>query len=168
MSDTAPRRVSAWRRWRALPAPERRLALFLFFLLPAVAAALSLLGVRRVCRVLGRLASRRARLKPCPASAGAPHLAAADARHLARLVDAAARRLPGHPACLTRSVTLWYLLRRRALPAALRLGVRKAEGRLEAHAWVELGGEVVNDSADVGARFPAFELEDFGGFASLP
>jgi len=37
------------------------------------------------------------------------------------------------------------------------IGVRKATGRFEAHAWVELRGVVLNDSADVRERFAAFD-----------
>lgn len=158
-------RPSAWQRWRALPAPERRVVPALFFLLPAVAAGIRVFGVGRVCRVLGGHAAP-AIAPDAGAAAGAAAAAAPDAiaiaraRRLGGLVAAAARRLPGHPACLTRSVTLWYLLRRRGLPATLRLGVRTADAQLEAHAWVELGGQVVNDAADVGQHFAAFEKLD--------
>jgi hypothetical protein len=48
------------------------------------------------------------------------------------------------------------LLRRRGIAGDLRIGVRKEAGRFEAHAWVELGGRVLNDNEDVGERFAAF------------
>lgn len=166
-SERAPGRASAWQRWRALPGSERRLVLELFFLLPAVAVAIRLFGIRRVCAFL---------LRPSAPPVAAPATGddartrtGEDARtrtrtgedacptRIAHLVDAAARRIPGRPACLTRSVTLCCLLRRRGLPATLRVGVRKSEGRLEAHAWVELDGVVVNDRDDVARQFPPFE-----------
>lgn len=37
-------------------------------------------------------------------------------------------------------------LREQGLPSELRIGVRKDGGALIAHAWVELGAHVVNDS----------------------
>lgn len=67
------------------------------------------------------------------------------ARQLARAVEAAARVYPLHAECLHRAVTLHRLLRHAGLPAAMRIGVRRVEGALNAHAWVELGGEVVSD-----------------------
>jgi Transglutaminase-like superfamily len=53
-------------------------------------------------------------------------------------------------------VLLW-LLNRRGIPARLRIGVRKEEGELEAHAWIESGGVVLNDTADVSERYRPFE-----------
>ncbi len=57
-------------------------------------------------------------------------------------------------------MTLWWLLWRRRLDASVRIGVRRISGDggpIEAHAWVELGGEVLGDRADVGQRYAAFE-----------
>jgi hypothetical protein len=76
---------------------------------------------------------------------------------MARLVDAAARRGPYSATCLPRSLTLWWLLRRRGIDSYLRIGVRKAAGRIEAHAWVELRGLVLNDQGDVSQRFAPFD-----------
>jgi hypothetical protein len=140
--------VVAGQRWRALPPADRRLAAALVALLPAVAAGLRVLGFGRLCRVLSRVS-------PSPPAAAPFAIQAALA--LGRLVNAVAWRLPGRPACLTRSVTLWWLLRRRGIDAAVRIGVRRTDGRLEAHAWVEIDGLVLNDAQDVGSRFAAFE-----------
>jgi len=49
------------------------------------------------------------------------------------------------PACLPRSIALQHFLQRHGHPAVLRIGVRKEGGRLRAHAWVEVGGELVDD-----------------------
>jgi hypothetical protein len=50
---------------------------------------------------------------------------------------------PGNP-CLTQAVVVHRLLRGRGHASQLRIGVRKPAGKiLEAHAWVELGGDVV-------------------------
>ena len=137
-----------WRRWRALPASDRRLVLALLALLPATAAAIRLLGVGRVCGFLSRHPPIETDAQPADTQ---------QARALARLVDAAARRVPGRPSCLPRSITLWWLLRRRGIDSALRIGVRTVDGRLHAHAWVELDGLVLNDDQDVGLRFAPFE-----------
>jgi hypothetical protein len=72
-------------------------------------------------------------------------------------VEAAARRVPGRVSCLHKSLTLWWLLRRRGVGAELRVGVRKPGSRLEAHAWVERDGMVLNDDPDVRQRFSSFD-----------
>ena len=51
--------------------------------------------------------------------------------------------------CLRRSVALCYWLGFEGLPASLRIGVRSGREGLEAHAWVELDGTVVNEEAAV-------------------
>lgn len=55
--------------------------------------------------------------------------------------------------CLHRSLVLHFWLRREGLPSELRIGVRKQDGELRAHAWVELQGMVVNDQRDAVAPF---------------
>jgi hypothetical protein len=49
------------------------------------------------------------------------------------------------------------LLRRRGIDGALRIGVRKAGDRLEAHAWVAYQGVVLNDRADVNLAYTPFD-----------
>jgi hypothetical protein len=78
-------------------------------------------------------------------------------RRTGALVNAAALRVLGADNCLTRSLYLWWLLRRRGVRCELRIGVRMTDGALEAHAWVEHGGVPVNDRPDVGDHFPAFD-----------
>ena len=169
MSDRRARALTGWRRWRDLPPRDRRLAAALVVILPAVAAGLHVLGFGRLCRLLSRLTlASRDRSTGIPNRGLPSHAfpvspastsAAETGRALGRLVNAVAWRLPGRPACLTRSVTLWWLLRRRGIDSEIRIGVRRADGRLEAHAWVELEGVVLNDAQDVGERFAAFEGE---------
>ena len=51
-----------------------------------------------------------------------------------------------------------FLLRERGVPADLRIGVSKEapDEALLFHAWVEVEGQVVNDSTDVADRFAPF------------
>lgn len=74
-------------------------------------------------------------------------------------VDRAARHHPFHrPTCLSRSLVLWYLLRRRGSPAEVRIGVQTTKGHFAAHAWVEQDGQVMNDTPDIGQRYSAIDL----------
>jgi hypothetical protein len=159
MTGTDAGRQSAWRKWLDLPAQDRRLVLQLVALLPSVAAAIRIFGLRRVCRFLSRHAV-------VSQGVGAPDVQGA--REAGRLVNAAAFGLPGRPNCLTRSVTLWWVLRRRAIDSALRIGVRTAGGHLEAHAWVELAGLVLNDAADIAQHFAPFEGTDLPALSREP
>lgn len=76
---------------------------------------------------------------------------------IARMEAAAGRHLPFQPNCLEQSLTLWWLLRRRGIPADLRIGVRKDAASFEAHAWVESGGTVLSESGDEHTNYVPFE-----------
>lgn len=67
-----------------------------------------------------------------------------DVRRAARLVDAVAACYP-HATCLKKSLILLRLLRKRGIPAELRLGVRKVDGDFSAHAWIESAGRTLLD-----------------------
>lgn len=127
-----------WRKFLGLSPAERRVFLGAAVLLPAVALALRFAGLRRCQAALARFAPEaRPAARPGCDAAGA-----------ARLVLAAARHSPCRADCLRRSLVLWCLLRRLGLPGELRLGARKRDGRLEAHAWVESGGLALDSDAD--------------------
>ena len=75
---------------------------------------------------------------------------------LGEAVNIAARHSPFPATCLTRSLMLSWLLRRRGVESHLRIGVRLTQGALDAHAWVECEGVPVNDNPDVNAQFASF------------
>jgi len=62
-----------------------------------------------------------------------------------------------HASCLPRSLVLWFLLRRQRIQAHLRIGVRKEQAELDAHAWVECLGVIANDRRRVSTRWNAFD-----------
>lgn len=117
-------------------------------LLPALALALNRAGMRRTRAFL------EARTETAvPASTEEAH---ERARRIARMVNAAARYSPYKANCLKRSLALWWLLRRRGIDSDVRIGVRKIEGSFQAHAWVEMGGVVVNDTPRFVQAFTPF------------
>jgi hypothetical protein len=75
----------------------------------------------------------------------------------ARAVGSVELHGPMRPNCLERSMTLWWVLRLDGISGELHIGARKEGGRLEAHAWVELGGHVLNDRADVHQYYALFD-----------
>jgi hypothetical protein len=132
-------------KWKALPAADKKFVLFsAVVVLPAAWAALRFVGLGRIQHWLA------ARSSP-----SRPH-AFKEAERLARLLDLAAKHTWTPTTCLTRSLALVWLLRRRGIEVQLRLGVRRAAGMLEAHAWTECGGAPVNDSERISERFEAF------------
>lgn len=110
------------RKFRALPASERRLLLRAFA--AAVAAQVGICFFS-LPRLRGWIERRRAR----PAGYSEQQLAWAAAT--------AARYIPG-AACLTQALTAHYLLILHGYQSMLRVGVNRAGNALEAHAWVEL------------------------------
>jgi hypothetical protein len=50
--------------------------------------------------------------------------------------------------CLSRSLVLWTLLRRRSVMAELRVGFRRRDGKMEGHSWVELEGVPLNETLE--------------------
>lgn len=142
------------RRLRSLSGDQRRSLAEALVVVPATAVLLRAFGY-------GRLRGWMAR-------AGGPPPVAADARarELAWCVGVAARRGLVRPACLARSMALWWMLRRAGIDSDLRIGVRKVASAvgIEAHAWIERAGVVLNDSPAVKARYVAFNT----GPAELP
>jgi hypothetical protein len=142
--------MANWRRFRELSWTERGLLGQGLVLLPLMTLALWTLGFRRWQAALSRLSPIRTRAGKDKATL------IGEGRATARLVDAAARHGPYRASCLPRSLTLWWLLRRRGIDGDLRIGVRKLAGQFQAHAWVEYHGAVLNDWPDVSQRFAAF------------
>ncbi|HUL35887.1 MAG TPA: lasso peptide biosynthesis B2 protein [Candidatus Eisenbacteria bacterium] len=82
-----------------------------------------------------------------------------------RMVRAAVRYSFVRFTCLEESLGLWYLLQTQGIPAQLRIGVRKSDGKFEAHAWVERDGEALNQPDATHKHYAAFEKEFSGDFA---
>jgi len=140
--------VGRWSRFWRLEAHERRLLVAAFVMLPLTRLALRMVGFRRWQAMLTRFVPHSS--PPAPANA------AARGELTARMVRAAAREGLGSPNCLSRSLVLWWLLARQGFPAELRIGARKKDAALEAHAWVELAGRVLGEDDDPHSRYAAF------------
>lgn len=135
------------RRFAECSPQERWLLLQAAVLLPAAAVA------RRVAN-FKRLQTLIARLMPLmPAASGTPQTVLELAQRSARMVQIAAQHGLVRANCLEQSLVLWGLLRRQGIDGQIVIGARKIDGQFEAHAWVELQGTVLNDTADVGERF---------------
>ncbi|MET0902462.1 MAG: lasso peptide biosynthesis B2 protein [Acidimicrobiales bacterium] len=87
------------------------------------------------------------------------------ATEVAAAVDAGLGLLPMAPTCLRRSMTLLRELARLDLAAALHVGVRHQQARIEAHAWVQVDTTVVNDDPTVFLDFVELPIGDLERFA---
>jgi len=138
------------RNFLELSAADRVLLLKLWLLLPLVAVLLRLLDYPRTLRLLSRW------LPAAPLQNESPEASLPYALRLGRLTRIAGRYVPTNGSCLRQSLLVWWLLRRKGLPAELRIGVSKQEG-FSAHAWVEVASQPVNDAPDVTERFAPFD-----------
>jgi hypothetical protein len=73
-------------------------------------------------------------------------------------VNAAANHHLRKPTCLRRSLTLKRMLLRRHVTTDLRIGIRKNRNQVDAHAWIEQAGIVINDSPDIATRYSQFPV----------
>jgi hypothetical protein len=119
----------------------------------AVAVLLRLIGYRRTSALLAVVGSRRR----APACDAASSWARAD--ELGRRVAAAAARGPLPVGCLPRALVLGTILSRRGIESVVRIGVRREDGTLRAHAWVEHAGVPVAEPPEIIARFAPFERD---------
>ncbi len=62
--------------------------------------------------------------------------------------------------CYQRSVALSMWMSSRGLKPDLKFGARRTEKGIDAHSWVEYGGEVINDSPNVREVFGTFTQAD--------
>ena len=116
----SPRRRRAW-DWMCL---GEAALLYLF-----VAAALRTMSYPRVQRSLEQLARFRSRGR-------------SSVSDVTWAISAVGKRF-GRPTCLAEAAVAYTMLRRRGFEPRLRIGVRRGESVLEAHAWVECDGTVV-------------------------
>ena len=85
--------------------------------------------------------------------------------HWHEAVRVAGRLHFGQPTCLPKALTLVRLLRQRGANAHLCLGVATRSGVLKSHAWVEVGGAMVNEPASVQHDFTRVNLAQWLGQA---
>ncbi len=141
-----------WRRFRKRPLEERALILDAMILLLLTRIGLRVFGFRRWRELIEQFS-----LRTRPPRVEEPALMLEMAGRTVRAVRAVELHGPARPNCLERSMTLWWLLQRDGIGGALHIGARKNGSRLEAHAWVELGGQVLNDSTDVHNLYARFD-----------
>jgi hypothetical protein len=149
-------------RYKALDPASRRMLRRAVLLLLLVRSSLRLRGYGKTFTSLQkRVHSHETSLETRPEVREAVHLTC-------RMVRAAVHHSLNQFTCLEESLTLWYLLREQGIPVCLRIGVRKEKAEFEAHAWVEHGGEALNQLEALHHHYAAFDRELFEPPAEQP
>lgn len=125
-----------------------------------LAVAVALLGVDLGLRLFG-FSRTSSWLAGAPGRGVAERELSADERAVARSLAGVVERAAGFRVyrvpCLPRALLLRHMLAGRGLPARLRIGVRREDVDLHAHAWVVSGAEVLDPDPSVEERFPGLE-----------
>ncbi|HVS63072.1 MAG TPA: lasso peptide biosynthesis B2 protein [Thermoanaerobaculia bacterium] len=140
-----------WRAFRELSANDRRFTILATLGLPFVQLGLEGLGAKRLIRWLERT------LPPAGAPLGEEPELVAGARRAESLIGSVARGGLVRVTCLRQAIALWWLLRRRRIACEIKLGVRRADDKVLAHAWVESGPIRLGAMPDAGEPFEAFD-----------
>lgn len=130
-----------WRNLRALTLREWGLVWEMVFVCVGVQVGLCLMPVSRFLSLLRHLPDHPQVSAPFPMT------------EFQRFAAACFRRAPWRMSCLAQSLVLLTLLRRRGLPARVRIGLAKHGERLRAHAWVEHDGQVLLDDPAIPQQF---------------
>lgn len=133
------------KEFRLLNATDRWTLMRVVYLLPLRTLQLRAFG----------LSSFRSHTQPLPPAANEIDSATAIAlaRRIYWLMSVAANRGICRGSCLSRSLVLRDLLAQKGIGCEVRIGVRHRGPEFDAHAWVEVDGTVVNDSADTVATY---------------
>ena len=152
MSVPRIRILERWRRYRNLSKQDRGLVLRAMVLLSLTVLGLRTMSFRR-CKEIIRQYSLTG---SSPRQILSDHQAEARMK-LVSAMNVVERNVPWRPNCLERSLALWWLFQLNAVEVELHIGGRKNQGRFEAHAWVESGGQVLNDTTDVHSHYSRFD-----------
>ena len=140
------------RRFMRLPQQQRLLVLRAIVYIPLTMMGLRAMGFRRWKELVEHCLLGMSHPRALELTAQFETAAC-----VTRAVRSAELHGPNEPNCLERSMVLWWLLRQEGIEGELHVGARKTESRFEAHAWVELGGRVINDSIDVHRHYARFD-----------
>ena len=133
-----------WRLFRRLSRDDQRVVLTALMLLPIIMVARRTLSWSRLSSLLQPRNTRRL-------------VDAKRAWRIAALVSGVIRHTPAAINCLDRSLLLLFTLRLADVEGELRIGVCRSGSRLQAHAWVEHAGHVLNDSPAVHTNYAPLE-----------
>lgn len=137
--------VNNWRKLQQLSKSELTLLVIALLLLPLTALWIKMFGFQPVYSSIAR-SNKKYNLEQNKEKA----------YEIARMVRIASNYGIYRANCLQKSLVLWWLLQNAGIKSNLRIGIRKQEDCLEAHAWVEYQDDVLNDHRDISQHFAPF------------
>ena len=135
---------------------ERKFFLQAIILIPVISFALRFVSFKRIYLSLSRLSSHVKPIKDLNENDASAYQK--EVETITNLVSKAVWRWIYPSTCLPRSLTLFWCLRRAGFQAEFYIGVKKSEQVIEAHAWIEYLGKVLNDDPDIRKQFAPFEV----------
>jgi Transglutaminase-like superfamily len=152
MTEGKEKLLEKWRRFKMRSPEDRRLILRATLILPMTEIGLRLFGFRRWKELIEKFSISTHLSRALPVSAQNESTV-----RTVRAVRSAELHGLTKPNCLERSMTLWWMLRSEGIEGELHIGARKQGKKFEAHAWVELGGQVLNDYVEVHQHYARFD-----------
>jgi len=138
------------RQFSALDGHARKLFLQALVILPVVSLSLKALGFRTTQTALRKIFS-------VPGNGPDPDSLRKCIALTAHMVSSAGRHSLIHCSCLAISLTLRCLLGHQGISCEMRIGIRKENGELQAHAWVERDGVALNEPDEHHRHYAAFD-----------
>jgi hypothetical protein len=146
---TKVRVLNQWRNFCQIPWLSRGIVLESLVLLLVVNSSLRFFGFSLTTQWLNRLATSPAR--PNRGS----QVVLLGVQLATRWIRVLASEGIYRSTCLSQCLTFRSILECHGIEANLHIGVRKSKGELDAHAWIECAGIVLNERSDVWQRFVA-------------
>lgn len=139
--------------WR-LSSAEKALLTQAFFWVGAIRLGLMMVSFQRILRLTERMVSSRRSEDPDHVE---PKERGAVVRRIVWAVMVAGRRIVPNRPCLTQALAARVMLQRRGITTTLRIGVKKEEDVLAAHAWLEQDGRIIIGGERSPALYVPFE-----------
>ena len=138
-----------WTEFQKLDRSDRQLLLVMSVALPLIAASVRILGFVRVFSVLGRMVDGCSAAESMNEDEYTGRI-----RRLTRYI-----KLRGifRGNCLSRSLLMWTVLKRKGIECELIFGSRFRDGQFQAHAWVERNSLPLNAGKHVRRNYVVFD-----------
>jgi hypothetical protein len=137
--------INELKKFLHLSIRERQMFVQAVLLLPLIHLSLCLLGYHRLHKITEKLIP----IKEVKSSPSEADNTVYQAKEITRIVAIGAEHGFFQASCLRRTFLDWVFLRRNGIQSSICFGVRRIGQQLEAHAWLEYEGIVINDVASV-------------------
>jgi hypothetical protein len=129
-----------------------RLKIVATMLIISIEVMLKLVGFQRVIGILSRISNCQSNLPR-----RSPEIISSIITRYTKHVEQASKMKGVSGRCLSKSITLNYLLKRKGIQTSINFGHNlDPDLGFKAHAWLEYKGLVINDVASIGTQYKPF------------